>query len=482
MRRRELIKGIGAVGAGAALGIRPARSTALALTGSGRQPTAVVVGAGISGMSAAWDLQQAGFQVTVLEKGSLAGGRMTDDWIGPIYTNPHAGGVYGASTEMYALASEVGASLSGSQPYDDGPIESGHGTYSYGLRFHLSEVLNVPGLSGETKRRLPLLLADLAEIRTHVDPCLLATGARYDDESMHDYYVRKLGAEAAQELLDYWIDPIFDAWGFEPENTSRIALLSWFAHQEATFVVPDEGIGVLTRKLATLLDIRLDTTVMRITGPAADGRHTVHYLMPGGRRAAATPDVVVCAVEGRYVLPMLEELTRAQRALFEQVFFTKYAYVVYLLHPQHAPAEASGGQYIPDHPDPLKERVFGWSAYPTYPGDREQRPGVSVMLSRRETFRWSSTNVPLPDYCLPLAQSFYPPLTPQMIDDVVVVAGDDLIYIPPGFVKLMATFLEEQERRRRGIYFVGEYLSHAHTGGACASGRTVARTIVRHRL
>ena len=466
--------------AGAVLGVSSARAAVPRVTGGTEQRTAVVVGSGISGLSAAWELQQAGFKVTVFEKASIAGGRMTEQFIGPLYTNPHAGGVFGASTEMFGLADKVGVSLAGTQLYDGGPIESGHGMYTYGLRFHLSELLNVPGLSAETKRKLPSLLPDLAEIRNQVDPCLLATGAAFDDESMHDYYVRMLGQESAQELLDLWIDPVFDAWGFQPDNTSRIAILAWFAQQAATFVVPDAGIGVLTRKLAALLDVRLDTTVMRITVPDSAGRHTVHYLLPDGRRRSVMPDIVVCAVEGRYVQPMIEELTAVQRALFEQVFFTKYASVIYLLRPQYAPASANGGRYIPNHPDPVKQRIFAGEASPKVDGDRENRPGVSIVLSRRETYRWIGTNVPLPDYCLPLAQYFYPPLTPGMIDDIVVNAGDDLIYIPTGFVKLMATFLEEQMGVRRGLYFVGEYLSHAHTGAACASGRTVARTIARH--
>ena len=206
----------------------------------------------------------------------------------------------------------------------------------------------------------------------------------------------------------------------------------------------------------------------------------MHTLQPDGSRSSVVPDVVVCAVEGRYVLPMIEELTLAQRALYDQVFFTKHAAVVYLLKPQHVPPEATYKRYIPTHPDPVKRRMFGGTASPKYPGDREGRPGISVSLSRPETYRWIGTDVPLPDYCLPLARHFYPELTPDMIDDVVVMAGDDLIYIPPGFVKLMASFLDEQARERRGLYFVGEYLGHAHTGGACASGRTVGRTIARH--
>jgi oxygen-dependent protoporphyrinogen oxidase len=68
------------------------------------------VGSGIAGLSAAWDLQQAGFQVTVLEKADIAGGRMIQRWIGPLYTNPHAGGVFEANRQMYALSDAVGVS------------------------------------------------------------------------------------------------------------------------------------------------------------------------------------------------------------------------------------------------------------------------------------------------------------------------------------------------------------------------------------
>jgi oxygen-dependent protoporphyrinogen oxidase len=76
---------------------------------------------------------------------------------------------------------------------------------------------------------------------------------------------------------------------------------------------------------------------------------------------------------------------------------------------------------------------------------------------------------------------FYPDLSEDKIEDVVISSRDDmLIYIPVGFIRELAAFLRAQESSRRGLYFAGEYLSHAHTGGACASGRTVARTILRH--
>ena len=44
--------------------------------------SAVVVGGGIAGLSAAYELQESGFKVTVLEEKHLPGGRMAEEKVG----------------------------------------------------------------------------------------------------------------------------------------------------------------------------------------------------------------------------------------------------------------------------------------------------------------------------------------------------------------------------------------------------------------
>ena len=63
-QRRRVMKGIAATAAASAV-------IPQALFAAGRGPTAVVIGAGIAGLSAAWNLRKAGFQVAIFEKENL---------------------------------------------------------------------------------------------------------------------------------------------------------------------------------------------------------------------------------------------------------------------------------------------------------------------------------------------------------------------------------------------------------------------------
>jgi oxygen-dependent protoporphyrinogen oxidase len=470
-----MLEGMVAVGAAAALS-----PGALFAESRTSRPTAVVIGAGIAGLSAAYELRKAGFEVTVFEKESFTGGRMVELQMGPLHQFTHAVGVFEANREMFDLAAELGLAeeLRGAEAIS--VEDNGHGLYPSGLYFNIAQIQAIPGLSDETRSRLPVLQADLDELRESVDPCLLATGASHDDETLTEYYERKLGKDSADELIRYWIDPVCEAWGWPPHMTSKVALLPWFAQQQAKFVYPKGGIGVLTRKLGSMLPVMNATTVRYITPPDTSGRHTVHYLTATLERRSVTPDVVVCATEGKYLSRLVQGLSRAQAAFCRSIYFTKEADACYILKPEAAPPRRYGASYIPTHPDPIKARTSSWTVDPGRP-ESGTPPYARFYLARVEVPKWQASDTPLARYCLPMMQHFYPAMRDEsVIADIVDYTCDDLIYMPVGYVRQMAAVLKEQESERRGLYFAGEYVSGAHTGAACASGRSVARVIIRH--
>lgn len=400
--------------------------------------------------------------------------------MGPLYGFTHAAGVLAANKEMFALAAELGIEDQLKGPSGLAPIENEYGKYGHTARWMLDDFSQVPGLSADTLKRLPALQADLDRIRQEVDPCLLATGANYDDESLGDYYERMLGKEAATEIIRFWIEPALSWWGWPVYMTSKIAMLSWFAPQPSDFMDPAGGIGVLTRKLASLMPIEQRTTVRYITPPDSSGRHTIHYLTPDREARTVTPDVVVVAAEGKFVYPLVQGLTPAQESFFKAIDFTKEAIIWYVLDPKAAPASYVGGRYIPSHPDRMKRRTTAWDVFPAKPENHNRPPTARVALSRPETPNWQVSNQPMEKYCEPIIKHFYPAFDMRNVVDIVNYTCDDLIQIPVGYVREMAAIAREQEKERHGLYFAGEYMAHAHTGAACASGRTVARTIIKH--
>jgi oxygen-dependent protoporphyrinogen oxidase len=475
--RRSVLAGLIST---AAAGCLPSGLFAAETRSRGR--TAVVIGAGIAGLSAGYELRKAGFDVSIFEKWEFVGGRMREAWMGPIWGPPHALGILEANKEMFALGDElgIGEQLAGDHASEEVFIDNGVGTYPRDLRFHVDEVQRIPGMSDETKRLLPRLQPDLDRIRRDVDPCLMTTGAAEDDESIAAYYERVLGKNAAKQVIDYWVDPVLIAWGWPVDSTSKMAILPWFAQQQARTVVPRGGIGVLTRKLGTVLPVQTRTTVRYVSPPDARGRCTVHYLTPEFEEKTVTPDVVVCATEGKFVASMIQGLSPPQRQFFESIDFTKAAGVSFVFDERHQPTKPAGGAYVPSHPELLKRQVSMWGVSPADPSAKGRPAMASIFLSRPEVLKWQVSGKTMPEYCLPLLQKFYPELTERVIADVVVTGCDDLIYMPVGYLKTAAQILREQEKSRRGLYFAGEFMAGAHTGAACASGRTVARTVAKH--
>ncbi|MFK8399948.1 FAD-dependent oxidoreductase [Pseudomonas sp. BGr12] len=464
-----------------------AATLAISATGLGsfsfasNKRSAVVIGAGIAGLSTAYELKKAGFEVIVMEKWDFVGGRMRDAKMGPIYLMPHALGVLQGTKEIHNLAEEVGIAndFSGEAEADFDYLNNGVGTYAHSLRFNYDDVSKIPGLTTETIRTLPKLRDDLLSIKQKVDPSFISTGAYLDNETVGQYFNRILGQQAANQVLDYWVDPFLAAWGWTRNETTSIAVTSWMAHGQGT-KTPRAGIGVLTRKLGELVPLSLSTTVRYITPPDIDGRHTVHYLTKDFERKSITPDIVVCATEGKFIPEIIQGMDDTHLKFFSSIDFSKAISVQWALMDDASPKEILGEAYTQTHPDPVKRRIAAWYLIPKGLDHPENPARLAVALRRSEVSEWQRSGLSQAEYSLRLLKQVYPEFNEAKITNTVVTGCDDLVHMPKGFVKDMSKILSEQNRVKHGLYFAGEYLAGAHTAAACASGRNTARTIINH--
>jgi len=437
----------------------------------------IVVGGGIAGLSAAYDLKNAGFDVLVLERSSAAGGRMADLNIRGLNVHSGATIIFSFCTDLLNLVRELGIESDLHQfPHSPPRVNNGQQEYRIKYQVDLPFVMAHPALSITTKLKLAKLLPDVLRSGLATDPNLMHTAAQFDDSSIADY----LKAKGLGEFLDNYVEPLFRApWNWEPENISRAYLMCILGHLSGAKLLSfTHGIGHLTRTLAGRLDVKLEAAVTRIVTAGSGTGKVVHYSTTDGNSHATHADIVVCAVPGNLAASLIAELPATDSTFLRSVRYTSVGIVYYLLKqkPDQYACWFSRG-----HPSKivLYAQIPG---DPIVPPGHVQPPHLYCELTpavNSDVKRTRNTGA-LDTYGRPQARQFYP-LLDEHLTDVVEQWVDEMLpewYV--GYTQAMRDFLVRHEAERSTIYFCGDYLSHSHTGGACASGRRVAGTICRH--
>ena len=437
----------------------------------------VVIGAGIAGMSAAYDLQSAGYKVTVLESGNFVGGRMADQDINGINVHTGASVIFSFNKAMFNLIEELGISddLYSFPDKNEGyNVEHGNETYKLKLTFDPIFLLTHPAFGFKTKAKLAALLPDMIKSGLQTDPCMMHTAAHLDDENVTDYITRKV----SEEFLEKYVEPYFRApWHWEPEQISRAYLLSLLGHIVGGKLLSFKtGIGHLSRTLGDRLDVKLNTKVVESECDDSGCRLLVEH---DGTIETVECDFVVCAIPGTLVNRVVKSVSDTDRAFFDTVRYNRGARIYYAV---------DGVQLQPrdtwfTRNSPCKFSLF--YAMPTdslVPEGFKQPQYLQCELSPQlsEAIEAEGGQGRLDSY----ARDELERLCPEAAGNVTAVAeqwwDNMLTEWYPGYTKGMAVFLKKQDETPSRIYFCGDYLSQSHTGGACASGRRAAETLRNH--
>ena len=170
------------------------------------EPRAIVVGAGISGLTAAWRLQQRGVETTVLEAEPHVGGKMHSIERDGYRINTGAGIYSGSYKSLLGVVDELGLSASITTPLNTiGIVKDGTPHYIRGDGMGaLVDFVRTPLISPRSKLLLTRLVWDSLRNRGKVGYAEAAGRAELDTESVADYCDRRLNAE----LRDRFIGPL----------------------------------------------------------------------------------------------------------------------------------------------------------------------------------------------------------------------------------------------------------------------------------
>jgi oxygen-dependent protoporphyrinogen oxidase len=243
-------------------------------------PTAAVVGAGLSGLTAAHRLKQAGWEVTVLEADSIAGGRVRTVERDGYLLDTGATGLAESYDSYLALAEELG--IRG----EIVPASPSIGIYRDGTVHHLRldqivrSGLSTRLLSPPAKLRTLRLGFDVAraKLKGQLDYGDMRKSAPLDVESARQYAERALGSE----LGDYLCEPVVRMMLIaDADEVSVVELFSGLANIFASRICSLKGgQGRLPQLLAETVGVKLDCPVLCV-GDAGD-----HVEVRWGERGA----------------------------------------------------------------------------------------------------------------------------------------------------------------------------------------------------
>ena len=163
---------------------------------------AVVIGGGVGGLTAGYDLNKAGFRVTVLEAKDIPGGRMAEKLEGSFMKYTGATGLFRFYADMWDVIAELGLTerLMPHPKMGSGIADDTEETYDLDFNQTIG-MLRHPALSIGSRLRLASLVPDFLRARRVVDPCLIHTAADFDDESMAEYLTRKVGRDFLENVV-----------------------------------------------------------------------------------------------------------------------------------------------------------------------------------------------------------------------------------------------------------------------------------------
>jgi oxygen-dependent protoporphyrinogen oxidase len=430
----------------------------------------IVVGGGIAGLGAAWQLQNAGVEVEVLESESEAGGRMRSRFWNGAWIDRGAEFITSNDEGFEKLAGEVGV-LADKVSYPGKKV--GFHIWRNGAPHYVSytepmSILRTKALTASGKLRMLGMLPTIArQFRRNGGAQWEPWRAAWcDDESVEQWLNR-----VNPDFLEYLVEPCYELYcGYEPHEFGKafFAYLSTVYRSTEIFTFK-EGLGQLTRAVAARLDVTTNARVKRVV--PGEPRVSVEVEVDG-KSERRDADWVVVATPGTKVGGIVDGLDPARRTFFESVRYTPHELPFFTL--SHVPpGTPTPGVFYPRKEDAAIASV-GYDVSSTNPDVSFFR--VSMKTSHIQSQLGKSDDEDL-DAILAEASRRYPDVVNAVSDRYVSRWPEALPLFPTGYLKALGRFMALPPMP--GVSFAGDYLAGPATGAAYATGLRAAAEVQR---
>jgi Protoporphyrinogen oxidase len=428
--------------------------------------TIIVIGAGIAGLTAAYQLKKAGQDVLVLDMNNYVGGRMANvAWEG-FLVDIGAKFVTTADKSLTNMVQEVGLS--------DQLIKSDEGltiTIYRDGKLHSANFLSIPsylgwsGVSFKARIAMLKLLPYFLRLGKLENVYHLERAAGPDiDETFEQFFKEKI----SEEMFEYWAIPMFETMcAYKGGDVSRKAFLALMSsYLNADSVTFRDGIGMLPKALAGKVDVELTAEVKKIVTMQDGSGVNVTYSDQGKMKTVRAERVVV-AVQGDRVLSLFD----APRPAWQE-FFSKVAYSTGAMHYHIAET---------DYQPPVRA---------TFVPRVTKLPINCITFEKFSDGRWLMLTDPNvytfnmrqdPDTLAAQAQevmsSIFPALKGTFRAHRIFKWQEKLPTFRPGYLDALKHFWEDSQENP--IYFCGDYFAGPSTGGALYTGMECAERVLK---
>ncbi len=440
------------------------------------RPRVIVVGAGIAGLACAYRLQQAGFQVTVLEKtqASWVGGRMATVEMGGFFVDVGATLLMTRYRQMLALVADAGLTdrvLAASDLIGiarRGRVEQIHVGSLRGL------------LRGFLRSSLPAadllrILRDFRRVRPLIDWYDVSPLAAKDGESVRDYAIR---SGMSVEMYEYFFEPVSSCRVLaEPEKHSALGVLSFINLIIAGggFFTSERGVGFLPQGLARELPVEYQAEVLSVEDHG--GHVEVTWSRPGMPERSVHAEACVIATAPAQMLPIYKQLAEAPREFLSSLEYSRS------LHVAVGPSRPTKEQAIffmtsrVEHPD-----IVGFVLNHNMAAGRVPDGKGLVMAYLRDRWareNWNADDEAIIEHVIAAAARLkvLPELGEHQIMGGVLRVQPGLVIRRPGDFQAISRMAPALTRGR--VQFAGgEYLGDSSTNHSVCAGERIAHRLI----